>query len=41
MFGKENSKTLLNQSGRSFIGESMQIEDFKPNRLESAKGVAK
>jgi Ca-activated chloride channel family protein len=23
------------------ISESMQIEDFKPNRLESAKGVAK
>ena len=26
MFGKNNSDTLINQSGRSFVGESMQIE---------------
>ena len=26
MFGKKNSEDLANQSGRSFIGESMQIE---------------
>ena len=26
MFGKKNSDELLNQSGRSFVGESMQIE---------------
>ena len=26
MFGKKNSDMLLNQSGRSFVGESMQIE---------------
>ena len=26
MFGKKNSDSLLNQSGRSFVGETMQIE---------------
>ena len=26
MFGKKNTNTLLNQKGRSFVGESMQIE---------------
>ena len=26
MFGKKNSDELLNQSGRSYVGESMQIE---------------
>ena len=26
MFGKKNSGRLLNQSGRSYVGESMQIE---------------
>ena len=26
MFGKKNSDSLLNQSGRSYVGESMQIE---------------
>ena len=29
MFGKKSSESLLNQSGRSFVGETMQIEgDF-------------
>jgi len=29
MFGKESSESLLNQSGRSFVAETMQIEgDF-------------
>ena len=26
MFGKKNSDTLINQSGRSYVGESMQVE---------------
>ena len=26
MFGKKNSDSFLNQSGRSFVGETMQIE---------------
>ena len=26
MFGKKNADTLLSQNGRSFVGESMQIE---------------
>jgi cytoskeletal protein CcmA (bactofilin family) len=26
MFGKKSSESLLNQSGRSFVGETMQVE---------------
>ena len=26
MFGKKSSESLLNQSGRSFVAETMQIE---------------
>ena len=42
MFGKKDSKELLNQSERSFIGESMQIEgDLNSSGAVDVAGLIK
>ena len=40
MFGKKSSETLLNQSGRSFVAETMQIEgDFHYSGATDVAGL--
>ena len=40
MFGKESSESLLNQSGRSFVAETMQIEgDFHYSGATDVAGL--
>ena len=42
MFGKKPSETLLNQSGRSFVAETMQIEgDFHYSGAVDVAGLIK
>ena len=42
MFGKKSSDELLNQSGRSFVGETMQVEgDFHYSGAVDVAGLIK